>query len=79
MEQLCQISTENRLLYIYQLPEMSPCVTQPANGSEYLQNIHTLPNTYGSEVWSTGKDVLNKLEIFQKRVLKWISSTPTYD
>ena len=55
------------------------CVTQPDNGSEYLQNIHTLPLTYGSEVWSTGKDVLNKLEIFQKRVLKWISSTPTYD
>jgi len=30
-------------------------------------------------VWSTSKDALNKLEIFQKRVLKWISPTATYD
>ena len=35
--------------------------------------------TYGSEVWSTSKDALNKLEIFQKRALKWISPTATYD
>ena len=35
--------------------------------------------TCGSEVWSTSKDALNKLEIFQKRVLKWISPTATYD
>ena len=35
--------------------------------------------TYGSEVWSTSKNALNKLELFQKRILKWISPTATYD
>ena len=35
--------------------------------------------TSGFEVWSTSKDALNNLEIFRKRVLKWISPTATYD
>ena len=35
--------------------------------------------THCSEVSSTSKDALNKLEIFQKRVVKWISPTATYD
>ena len=59
---------------------MSPCVTRPVNESEYLQNTYIIFSlTYGPEVWSTSKDALNKLEIVQKRVPKWISPTPIYD
>ena len=68
MKPSCQKFTKNRLLHIYQLPEMSPCVTQPVNKSDYKTDILS-SLTYGSEVWSTSKDAVNKLEIFQKRVL----------
>ena len=56
-----------------------PASLNPSTKANIYKTYMLSSLTYGSEVWSTSKDALNKLEIFQKRVLKWISPTATYD
>ena len=56
-----------------------PASLNPSTKANIYKTYILSSLTYGSEVLSTSKDALNKLEIFQKRVLKWISPTATYD
>ena len=56
-----------------------PASLNPSTKANIYKTYILYSLTYGSEVWSTSKDALNKLDKFQKRVLKWISPTATYD
>ena len=56
-----------------------PASLNPSTKANIYKTYIPSSLTYGSEVWSTSKDALNNLEIFQKRFLKWMSPTATYD
>ena len=56
-----------------------PASLNPSTKANIYKTYMLSSLTYGTEVWSTSEDALNKLEIFKKRALKWINRTATND